>query len=112
MLGLTIHKSFLLPLMLISLLFSYSSGFAFAKETQYSQTARDWLIAHPVIRVAVSSDYAPISYLDEKGQHIGISAEYLQQIETRLKAVNSNFKFQIVTLNAAEKATNDPLKKA
>lgn len=111
MLGLTIHKNLLLSLMLISLQFGFFGGIAFAKQAQYSQLELNWLAAHPVVKVAVSSDYAPISYLDGQGQHIGISAEYLQHIEQQLKAVNSNFKFQIVTPTAAEKATNDPLKK-
>ncbi len=111
MTGLNIRKSLLLSLALFSLLFGFSSKIALAKQVQFTQAERDWLIAHPVVKVIGSSDYAPISYLNDQGQHVGISAAYLQHIEKQLKTVNSNFKFQFTKPTAAEKATIDPLKK-
>lgn len=111
MLGSTIHKNFLLSLMLISLLFGFSDSIAFAKQAQYTEAERDWLSTHTTVKVAVSSDYAPISYLGDQGQHVGISAEYLQLIEKQFQTVNSSFKFQIVIPTIAQKASNDPLKK-
>jgi signal transduction histidine kinase/ABC-type nitrate/sulfonate/bicarbonate transport system substrate-binding protein len=51
---------------------------------QLSDQEREWLRAHPVIRVGIDHGWPPIESLDEKGRHAGISAAYLQLLEKRL----------------------------
>lgn len=110
MLGLAIRNTLFLSF-LFSLLLGFPASIAIAKPAHYTDAERDWLAANPVVKVAISSDYAPISYINEQGQHIGVSAEYLQHIEQQLKIVNSAFRFQTVMPNAAQKIANDPLQK-
>jgi signal transduction histidine kinase/ABC-type nitrate/sulfonate/bicarbonate transport system substrate-binding protein len=43
-----------------------------------------WLKAHPVIRVGIDQNWAPIESIDEKGRYSGISASYLNLLEKRL----------------------------
>lgn len=45
---------------------------------------RQWLKDHPVIRVGIDRDFAPYEWLDEKGQFIGMNADILRLLETRL----------------------------
>lgn len=80
-------------------------------QAQFTQAERDWLTSHPIVKVAVSQDYAPISFMNEDGQHVGISADYLEHIQRLLKAVNPQFQFQAVVPNPIQKAANDPLDK-
>jgi len=43
-----------------------------------------WLKAHPVVRVGIDHNWAPIESVDEKGRHSGISASYLELLEKKL----------------------------
>ncbi|PKO38005.1 MAG: hypothetical protein CVU33_10435 [Betaproteobacteria bacterium HGW-Betaproteobacteria-6] len=45
---------------------------------------KQWLTAHPVIRVGIDRDFAPYEWLDEKSQFRGMNAEILRLLETRL----------------------------
>jgi signal transduction histidine kinase/ABC-type nitrate/sulfonate/bicarbonate transport system substrate-binding protein len=45
---------------------------------------KEWLQAHPVIRVGIDHSWPPIEFVDEKGRHSGISASYLNLLEKRL----------------------------
>ena len=45
---------------------------------------RAWLLAHPGIRVAISPDYPPISFLDAAGKPTGLEHDYLYLIESRI----------------------------
>ena len=84
---------------------------AFATPSKFTQAEQDWLVKNPIVTVAISSDYAPISYLSEKNKFTGISADYLALIEQQLKAVNPNFNFVTVLPNKVERGANDPLHK-
>lgn len=46
---------------------------------------RSWLAEHPVIRVAMDPDWAPVEFADDKGNFHGISMDYLQQLSKLLK---------------------------
>ncbi|MCG8551398.1 MAG: PAS domain S-box protein, partial [Desulfobacterales bacterium] len=46
---------------------------------------RQWLKAHPVIRLGADSDYPPFEFIDDQGQYQGIIADYFELIENRLK---------------------------
>ncbi|MGI9519334.1 MAG: transporter substrate-binding domain-containing protein, partial [Pirellulaceae bacterium] len=52
---------------------------------------RAWLDAHPVIRLAPDPNYAPTEFLDENGNYVGITADFVALIEERL-----DIKFEII----------------
>jgi PAS domain S-box-containing protein len=110
-LGLTLHKKSWLFALRISLLFGFFGSIAFATPTKFTQEEIDWLQLNANIKVAVSSDYAPVSFMQENKQFAGISADYLALIEKNLKTVNPNFKFETVLPSQVERAANDPLDK-
>jgi len=45
---------------------------------------RAWLDDHPVIRVAQDPAWAPVEFVDERGQPSGMSEDYLRLVEERL----------------------------
>lgn len=45
---------------------------------------RQWLAEHPIIRFAADPDYQPIESMNKDGQVVGISADYLKLLESRL----------------------------
>jgi PAS domain S-box-containing protein len=45
---------------------------------------KQWLRKHPEIDIGIDGNWPPIDFLDEKGIHSGISAEYLQLLGQRL----------------------------
>lgn len=55
---------------------------ALAQPVQLTQAERDWIAAHPVIRVTSDAQLAPLEYLRD-GQLSGLSAEYLTLISQR-----------------------------
>ena len=42
---------------------------------------RAWLVKHPLIRTASDPNWAPIEFVDEKGNFQGISADYIKRLE-------------------------------
>jgi diguanylate cyclase (GGDEF)-like protein/PAS domain S-box-containing protein len=52
--------------------------------TQLTEQERNWLLQHPVIRVAMDPDWAPVEYRDEQGEFHGISMDYLSLLENYL----------------------------
>ncbi len=57
-----------------------------------SQAEKDWLAAHPVIRLGIDPNYGPYSFLDEKGQLQGVVRDFLTPIERSL-----GLRFEIVS---------------
>jgi hypothetical protein len=49
-------------------------------ELSLSEADRQWLQAHPVIRLGIDPNYAPYSFLGEGGRVQGVVAEYLTHI--------------------------------
>ncbi len=45
-----------------------------------SQADKDWLTAHPVIRIGIDASYGPYSFLDKQGQLQGIVREFLDYL--------------------------------
>lgn len=41
---------------------------------------KSWLEEHPVLRVAVDQDWAPVEYRDDQGEYHGISIDYLTKL--------------------------------
>jgi signal transduction histidine kinase/CheY-like chemotaxis protein len=56
-----------------------------------SGAEREWLEAHPVIRLAPTPDYEPTEFFDAEGVYRGITADLLAEIEERL-----GIEFQVV----------------
>lgn len=53
-------------------------------QLKLTEQEKEWLAAHPVIRVGIDHNWAPIESIDDKGRHAGISAAYLHLLEKRL----------------------------
>ncbi|MEY8195339.1 MAG: transporter substrate-binding domain-containing protein [Cycloclasticus sp.] len=47
---------------------------------QLSSQERLWIEAHPVIRYGAEKDWPPFDFINAEGRHIGLAADYLQQI--------------------------------
>ena len=52
---------------------------------------RAWLDEHPVIRLAPTPDYRPAEWFDEEGNYLGISSDYMDELESLL-----DIEFEIV----------------
>ncbi|MES9933297.1 MAG: transporter substrate-binding domain-containing protein [Candidatus Sedimenticola sp. PURPLELP] len=48
---------------------------------QLTDREQQWLDEHPVIRVVLDPDWAPVEYREEDGEYQGISVDYLGQLE-------------------------------
>lgn len=53
-------------------------------QLKLTEQEKEWLATHPVIRVGIDHNWAPIESIDDKGRHAGISASYLHLLEKRL----------------------------
>lgn len=77
------HRCLTLPLpALVALGMSVSTAARGAELLNLEE--REWLASHPVIRLAYEPAYAPISFVDARGQARGISVEYVQLLEQKL----------------------------
>jgi signal transduction histidine kinase/CheY-like chemotaxis protein len=51
-----------------------------------STTQQAWLAAHPVVRITVDPDWAPLEFIDRQGRHAGMAADYLAILAANLGA--------------------------
>ncbi|MDD5215734.1 MAG: EAL domain-containing protein, partial [Methylococcales bacterium] len=58
---------------------------------QITNEEKTWLTQHPVIRVGIDSTFAPYEWLNDKNDYVGLSADYLHNVESIL-----GVKFDIV----------------
>jgi two-component system cell cycle sensor histidine kinase/response regulator CckA len=49
-----------------------------------SREERQWLADHPLIRLAPDAQYPPFSFINARGEHAGISADYVALLEQKL----------------------------
>jgi diguanylate cyclase (GGDEF)-like protein/hemerythrin-like metal-binding protein len=49
-----------------------------------SDKDKAWLAAHPVIHVGMDPDYAPYEWIDENGDSVGMSVDYIGLLENKL----------------------------
>jgi|GEM_PF-250016 len=56
-----------------------------------TEAEQQWLLKHPLIRVVMDPDWAPVEYQSESGDYQGMSVDYLKQLETIL-----NVQFKVV----------------
>lgn len=66
-------------------------GFAGRDRLRFSASEQRWLDKHPVVKVAVSDKLLPLSFFNQKGQFVGMTAEVLAQISLR-----TGLKFDVV----------------
>ena len=77
--------NFIARVMLACLLGPCASGIVWADKTtpprlNLTQADKDWLAAHPVIRMGIDTGYAPYSFSDDKGQLQGLVRDYLDYL--------------------------------
>src|SRR5512136_1621471 len=53
-------------------------------EVQFTEEEQVWLDQHPVLRVATSPGWAPISFLGDDGNFHGIAVDFLKRMEPLL----------------------------
>ena len=51
---------------------------------QFDAKEKEWLAAHPVIRVGAETSYAPYEFVDNRGKFAGVVADYLEIIKRRV----------------------------
>ncbi|MFT5366962.1 MAG: two-component system sensor histidine kinase/response regulator [Candidatus Latescibacterota bacterium] len=49
----------------------------YAQNIELTQAEKEWLVAHPTIRMVPDPNYPPFEYYDGDGKHRGIAADYL-----------------------------------
>ncbi|MCU9949526.1 bifunctional diguanylate cyclase/phosphodiesterase [Pseudomonas sp. PDM13] len=49
-----------------------------------TQEEKDWLQAHPVLRMGIDASWPPFEFRDSQGRHQGLAADYVQLIHDRL----------------------------
>ena len=80
----------------ISILAVTASAVALAQGTpsiDLTPEERAWVAEHPVIRVGPDPAFAPVEWLDDNGELVGIAAEFLEVMAQR-----TGLRFEIVTL--------------
>lgn len=73
-------------------IFVLQAATSFGKETEsarqseinLNQEEKDWLQAHPEIRLSPDPDFLPIEFIDESGNYIGIAADYIALLQEKL----------------------------
>ncbi|OUR65956.1 myristoyl transferase [Methylophaga sp. 42_25_T18] len=63
---------------LTNFIFNNTSSLLFSAEEQA------WLDAHPVIRLGVDRDFAPYEWVNQYGNYLGLAADYMRLLESRL----------------------------
>lgn len=61
-----------------------SDAHASSPQIQLSETEKQWLQAHPSIRLAVDNDWAPFEYVDADSNYVGMAAEYINLVAQKL----------------------------
>jgi len=72
---------------LLFILFMIFGQFSFAQDTpslSLTQSEKEWLLEHSIIRVGMDSDYAPYEWLDKKGNFVGMAVDYLALLEKKI----------------------------
>ena len=49
-----------------------------------TEDERQWLVAHPVVRIAPDPNFAPIEWFNQEGIYSGVTADYIKLLEQRL----------------------------
>ena len=49
-----------------------------------SDAELEWLVEHPVIRIGIDNAWPPLEYVDERGEYVGIAADFMAILSQRL----------------------------
>lgn len=76
-------------ILLVGLFFIFGNKIAVGEaeapvRLQLTEEEEAWLNEHPVLSLGVDPEYAPYDFVDEKGNHIGLAADYMWLISERL----------------------------
>ena len=55
----------------------------FRSKVVLTEAEKRWLLRHPVIRLGALKDWAPMEFVDDNGQLIGVTADLMEMIESR-----------------------------
>lgn len=61
-----------------------NAALASTAPVELSAAQRQWLDAHPSIRLAVDIDWSPFEYIDDENQYVGMAAEYIALVAEKL----------------------------
>lgn len=53
-------------------------------DIRLNESEKQWLAAHPTIRLAVDIDWAPFEYIDDRREYVGMAAEYIYLVGQKL----------------------------
>ncbi len=53
-------------------------------EFRLTPSEKQWLDSHPVVRIGIDSEWAPVEFVNESGEYSGISRDYIEQLEKLL----------------------------
>jgi diguanylate cyclase (GGDEF)-like protein/PAS domain S-box-containing protein len=56
----------------------------YQKKFTLTNEEKAWLEQHPVIRVGIDNDFEPYEWVDKSGQYLGLTADYLSIVESKL----------------------------
>ncbi|MBF0383710.1 MAG: bacteriohemerythrin, partial [Magnetococcales bacterium] len=62
-----------------------------SKRINLTSKERDWLDKHPTVRLGTDPAWPPFDFVNNKGKHVGLSADVLKRLEEKL---GIKFKFQ------------------
>lgn len=71
-------------LFILFMIFGQSSLAQDTPPLSLTQSEKEWLLEHSIIRVGMDSDYAPYEWLDKKGNFMGMAVDYLALLEKKL----------------------------
>ncbi len=89
---------------LFALLFATAS--ASAQTIPLTDAEKQFIAAHPVIRLMVDRHYEPADFVDNDGKHSGMAANYLE-----LLSVRTGLRFEPVPLDATQRKELDPIQR-
>ena len=55
-----------------------------AASAEFTVAEREWLAAHPIIRVGAETNYAPYEFQDSRGHFSGVVSDYMEILKRRL----------------------------
>jgi len=73
-----------ITVLLVTLMAVSKTVLASTPTIELSDTERQWLQAHPSIRLAVDIDWAPFEYVDGESNYVGMAAEYINLVGQKL----------------------------
>ncbi len=56
---------------------------SFSQEIEFSDEEKDWISKHDTVYFGYDPGWRPLEFIDEKGEHAGVTADYLRIIEEK-----------------------------